>query len=586
MNPEAWIQTQQAQVQLHTELYSQLSQLKAQENSLRNQLYIQSQQFAQMQTSAYGQVRRQQHGSNNIVSQQATDRNRGSSFDNPPLTAPIRPDMYFYPMVQSTSMYGQHSPSTYPSSPAMSPALPEMRRSLHRTTVTNGAGLNSNPSGSSLRSHSQPAARSVPNSGPYPGLAIANYGVNGLAPYAHLQPNGVMIPNFIADENVENALESQSTSVVDSPSQPRSREPMVLPAIPAFGDISQRRRRPSTDQFPHAIYDRLRRDSRSPSPLGRSGTHSADISTPAIAGHGGSGASLRAPGEHSPVVVNGSQSVPKATSPSRHELTDSTAQATKQPFSSFDYAGKSAQDQNMPRDERNPAVQQIHQSQDMRLPISHEAPMVVNGSHPVVETHQPVYGLGISNGMNGTGSSQRSSPPSEPSDALTRVTSNGRQRTTRQQPSGGVQPLDIGPSQAELLRDDVTHLSPVYETRSPSPTASRKVDLNLETGRRNVPAGMQNTKGGDSNNALKFALSNSSLKAPINQSQASPAPKSNGHTRAAKSDGGSSSSILKWQQPKNRKKGQVQGQTAEPKGGPVQGLSEKIPVKDSDRKGG
>jgi hypothetical protein len=143
-------------------------------------------------------------------------------------------------------------------------------------------------------------------------------------------------------------------------------------------------------------------------------------------------------------------------------------------------------------------------------------------------------------------------------------------RPNRQLQSGAMSPLDIGPSEA--LRDDIPHLSPVYEARSPSPTANRKFDSKLGTTRAQKPITPENIS--ESKPALKLALANSS------QKQAGLKPP--GHTRASKSEGGGSGS---WQKiPKSKKKGQAYDQKLSVSGSQSQG--EHMPKNDSERKGG
>ena len=262
---ETWLQAQ-AQVQLHNDLYQTFSVLQAQENSLRLQLYTQSQAYlqAQSQNQAYNQSQSRSRG-NSTANQQATDRNRTSSFDQPPLTAPIRPELYFYPLnYNATPMYGYQSPSTNPSSPSISSTVPELRRSIHRSSITNGSGA---PSSSSLRSHSQPAARSGPSPLSLQGAGMTNPGTGMYQP--HRQANGVPIPNFIADENSESGFETPNESlsttapedtapkeylgyyVNGSVPPPVRRESVVPMAIPTFGDIQQNRRRCHRTSYPN-----------------------------------------------------------------------------------------------------------------------------------------------------------------------------------------------------------------------------------------------------------------------------------------------------------------------------------------------
>jgi hypothetical protein len=587
---EAWIHNQVAQERLHNDLYTTFSVLQAQENNLRLQLYTQSQAYAQAQAQAYHQAQRGQ-GNSGVTSQQAADRHRGSSFDNPPLTAPLRPEMYFYPLhYQGTPMYGQHSPSTYPSSPSMSPALPELRRSLHRSTVTGGQGAGGSSSGS-LRSHSQPAARSVPSSVPLQGLGVSNVGINGFGNYR--QPNGVIIPNFIADENMETGVESESSTFADSPPNgtpkeyvgyyvnepampPPRRDPVVIPAIPAFGDIQRRRRVSTTEQFPQIVLDRIRRTSRSPSPHRTYSTSmiSSPFKNPSQQYTPSS--NLRASNEQGLPVVNGSGSVASPTfyqqaSVGDAPLPDKPSYDTSMP--AVDPASRvSVPNCNPPSEaEHLPHAAQ----QGAGLEPRHDSPPVVDGSSYRMSDREyssptPL----VTNGVIAMTPPRRLTPEQVQEN---RPSPSKGNRSCRQSQNGAMSPLDIGPGQSEALRDDFPHLSPVYETHTPSPTANRKFEPVFDNaGVESKPASQ--TGGNESKPALKLALANSTKGNQKQNIVAMP----NGHTRAAKSEG---SGLGSWQKiPKGKKKGNASDQKSGLNGD--QNHSEQIPSSDFERKGG
>jgi hypothetical protein len=586
---ETWLQTQQAQAQLHNDLYNTMSVLQAQENNLRLQLYHQSQAFAQAhaqaQANAYSHTQRL-HQSNNITTQHATDRSRGNSFDNPPLTAPSRPEMYFYSLQYAPppgGIYGQqNNPSTYPSSPAMTPALPELRRSLHRSTVTGGSGVASNASSGTLRSHSQPASRSSlsPLAFQYPAVPV----------YQHIQQtNGVPIPNYIGNENSDSALESDMTSsrAASSPDDVMPKEylgyyvngsPPTQTYQPqaeslshsrglGFGEVDPNRRRLSTDQFPQAILDRLRRTSRSPSPhspLGRDGTYSGTRSAPLGSGPFPlvvSSSNVRALNEQVPLIVNGSYSVPisQHTSAGPSSISGASTsddhgydtpgasidsfQLTPSGYVDSSYGASVGLGVSLPTEAGLP-----ESSYTRTIP-----PSRANDSQEFPQAHQPPpKGLAPLEISNGPG----------------RISPNTRTRIPRQQQTGAMSPLDITHNHTELIRDDVPHLSPVYETRSPSPTANRKFDPNAAT--------PQNTLA-DSNRVLKIAVDNAQ------RSLGSPVEKPNGHTRGSKSEGAGPGS---WQQISKGKK-KFQAADAKPKyNGVLVTHCEQTPKNDLDRKGG
>ncbi|KAL2062293.1 hypothetical protein VTL71DRAFT_6559 [Oculimacula yallundae] len=578
---DAWLQ-RQAQAQLHNDLFATYSVLQAQENSLRLQLYaqgLQNQAYAQAQAQGQGHGQGQTTGASS--KQQATDRNRTSSFDQPPLTAPIRPDLYFYPLhyPANPNMYGYQTPTTNPSSPSLSSTAPDMRRSMHRSTVTGGMTQNG-PSNSALRSQSQPASRS----GPVP-LPLSGNGMMqpSLGVYQQMHPvNGTAIPSFMPDETSESTLESSYGSLpppedptpkeyvgyyVNDPTQFWKKQANAPMPIPKFGDLGHSRtgpRRLSAEQIPQSILDRLKRPSRSPSPLG----HDRSFSTgaplaPYSSQNGISNTNLRALDSQTPVVVNGSSPVPLSIpnwqacvsdgSMSEDRSSDifvgsldSLSQASRTGSDGFSDQGLSGQ--LTPREIR----------QEARL----EPPLVVNGSTPIKsDTASTPSSKKSSNGLN----LQPINPPSGllPSEinGQLRLSPNSRSKSARQ--NGGVSPLDIGLG-VDYIRDDLAHLSPVYETRTPSPTANRKFEP-VEKKANGVPA----------KTPQKPELSNG---APPNQSLA--VSKTNGHTRGSKSEGAPGS----WQKIQKTKKKPTSSDT---KGLPgAQPLAEKFPIHANERKGG
>lgn len=583
-----WLQ-RQAQAQLHNDLYATYSVLQAQENSLRLQLYTQSLQAQQIQ--GYAQVQGQ--GDGGPIKQQATDRNRTNSFNHPPpLTAPLRSDMFFYPLhYQGQPIYGYQTPSTNPSSPSLSNAVPELRRSMHRSSVTNGSGNGGGLPNSSLRSHSQPAARSVPSPLAFQGGGMVN---QGLGIYQSVrQAHGVPIPNFIADENMESGFDSGPGSVVTTPPEDTTpkeyvgyyvndhapslmrRQPamsMTIPSIPAFGDIGQSRRRLSTDQLPQSILDRLKRPSRSPSPLGHdrsysTGAHSAPL-TAVSSQQGISSSNLRALNNQAPLVVNGTNLAPVSipnwqaavseNSPSDDRGSDivGSMDSTSQESDLFGEQGSVGQ--QTPKDCRN------------------DTPMVVNGS-VLATSESTIPNLSVLNGiLPHPASVPNGLVPAEQLNGTLRLSPSTRNRLARQAQNGGMSPLDISTGQNEHIRDDLPHLSPVYETRTPSPTANRKFEPGMSSKASGFPSKLTEQKQENSKAAQKSG-------SPVdNQSKQSPTTsKPNGHTRSVKSE---SAAPGNWQRiPKGKKKS---GGIDPKSSGTGQAFSEKLPSNDFERKGG
>ena len=163
LNGAQAVQAQNVQLQIHDELFHRYQYLQAQEQQLRMQLLHQAQ--AQLHAQAHAQAQAQLSNPVSPHSQQ-TAREHSAMMNRAPLSAPLRQHhgSFYYPFsytpVEGSS---QQSIRTNPSSPSMATVQPELRRGLHRSSDSN------NPSGSSLRSHSQPA-RPVPS-----GVAIHGY---------------------------------------------------------------------------------------------------------------------------------------------------------------------------------------------------------------------------------------------------------------------------------------------------------------------------------------------------------------------------------------------------------------------------
>ncbi|KAM0637039.1 hypothetical protein ACHAQF_009132 [Verticillium nonalfalfae] len=201
------------------------------------------------------------------------------------------------------------------------------------------------------------------------------------------------------------------------------------------------------------------------------------------------------------------------------------------------------------------------------------------------------------------------------SDAASGVpTSTTRQRmSTRQHQNGVIAPLDLavreGRSSGHPLALDPQHLSPINETRSPSPTTVRKLDHAFKTDNTNLPRsgtmdslaepfrpgqalteqmmlsakeqsqlpvtgqGAARTSAAPSGHPLQVSLTPNQIP-PFNPKLGD--SRENGHTRGAKSESHSADGA--WQKAtKSRKKG-GDGRVAAP--------SEQPPRRGEDRKGG
>lgn len=560
-----------------------LSALQLQENNLRFLQYTQSHAFAQQQALA-AHAQRMQGGTQQGQSS-STERSRTNSFDAPPLSAPlrneVRPEMqYFYPMAfQQPYFAQQHGFSNYPSSPSTSQGA-EYRRTSHRSPVTNDA--NFSIPGSTLRSQSQPASRpviSIPSNQGFPAGSMSPSDLN--IPARHI--NGVPMPSFIPDESNDTEHESSSTNTPPEKDRQLGQSPRLSSPglrangpgsiMPAFGDLGQTGespRRLSSEQFPQSVLDRIKRTSRSPSPLG----HGRALSV----GTGGN-----SPADNSqlsaPLVVNGSVSK------------SSNVNHTRQPW-----VGHSPSSDHSTYD--NPL--QIHPPMDGSGSIAHSAsqspntvngsspasdrPVIVNGTNPIpVNSFYPgdfssVYGshMHFAQFPLGMAGPVPSGPNGVPGKGLLRF-------PPRQPPSPLIAQLDLATGDPLQSTNEFRHLSPVYETNSPSPSFPRKLDFPPGSAASH-PVPRTANKGDGRGESTK-----GKHKSPIEQSSSrgdgssSPHPRinghgrENGHVRAAKSES-DPSGPGSWQKiPRGRKKG------TETKAYPQ---SEQPPKNDSERKGG
>ena len=156
---EYLLQAQQAQHVLHDQLFQHYQFLQAQEAELRMALHHQ----ALAQGRPPGQFVRASHPLLDPSRMQDAQARGDEQFQSnggipqAPMTAPLRPTV-FPPYLQymPVNMPPLQGTSTNPPSPLISPAIPDIRRSHRRTSLTDGS------SGGALRAQSQPA-RSVPS---------------------------------------------------------------------------------------------------------------------------------------------------------------------------------------------------------------------------------------------------------------------------------------------------------------------------------------------------------------------------------------------------------------------------------------
>ncbi|KAI1277286.1 hypothetical protein F5Y07DRAFT_398543 [Xylaria sp. FL0933] len=577
------------------ELVAQISALQLQENNLRFLQYTQSQAFAQQQALQHAQ--RMQGTA--PQSQSSTERSRTSSFDTPPLSAPLRPEMrpemYYYqiPVQQAQAFYGF---TAYPTSHM---ASADYRRSSHRSTAASEAGHGS--SGSTIRSHSQPASRPITVAPPMQNFAIPGQMANGFTTIPARHVNGVPIPSFIPDEANDNEQDSsadspddgRSSSYYTNPSSPR-RASGATNGMPAFGDIAPHSESPghrdlSSDGSAQTVPDGTSTRSRSPSPPGQEAAYPRSVSSTSLSTTTFSPKPLNR--ETAPLVVNGSQSRPPINSPPKPAwygepviASDSTGYENPlhihQGSASIMSQPSSVSDQSMTPRKAN-------------SPVS-DRPVVVNGSThpsgPMTPPHTVPYFTNDAVTLNTEGTLQVAAWPMG-AFPVGHAAPPGRlpptmQRFPRSAPSPLIAQLDLA-TETSLQANDLRHLSPVYETKSPSPNLTRKLELSSgeSSGRTMYSNQRRHEAAWDFGKLQPKPLAEPLALETEASSHSNPRIngliRENGHIRSAKSESDNAGTNGAWQKPRGRKRvNELKGRS--------EGLSqsEQPPKNDADRKGG
>jgi hypothetical protein len=151
LTPEMTLHAQHAQYLLHDQLYQQIQILQAQEQELRMQLHNQSLLTGRPPPVLIRQPLMQFSFPQPDAHADETSRARAGTVNHPPLSAPLRPAMFYSPAYFPAPTQSVQGSSTNPPSPSLSAASPEYRRNPRRSSIASGSP------GGSLRSHSQPA---------------------------------------------------------------------------------------------------------------------------------------------------------------------------------------------------------------------------------------------------------------------------------------------------------------------------------------------------------------------------------------------------------------------------------------------
>lgn len=147
---ELSLQAQQAQYLLHDHLYQQIQILQAQEQELRMQLQNQALISGRPPPVLIRQPFIQFPFPQQEASGDENSRNRSGTVNHPPLSAPIRQQVFYSPGYLPVAVPSVQGSNTNPPSPSATAAIPDGRRNRR------SSGANGSPGGS-LRAHSQPA---------------------------------------------------------------------------------------------------------------------------------------------------------------------------------------------------------------------------------------------------------------------------------------------------------------------------------------------------------------------------------------------------------------------------------------------
>ncbi|KAK7526803.1 uncharacterized protein IWZ02DRAFT_182543 [Phyllosticta citriasiana] len=495
---------------LHEQLYKQYQMLEMQQHNLKAQLFAQAQAraaHAHAVAQAQAQARNgSSHGSPPKTQYATIHATRDPN--DPPATAPIMPPGYIYayppydhpqPMVQTNSQDGVR---TNPSSPSLPLSVPNVRRGVHRASVAESSA------NSAVRSHSQPARPDqnggflIPNYPPIPGYPphIMAYPIaRSSQDLRHAQPQPVEFPVQaqglgVVREPAQNGSPKEYLGYFMSESPQFRSHPLQdysVSQIPTFQELAQRRKRMSQDsevQRPPASLQ----VSRSPSPP-RERNHSRSTSTGLRSTLATSGplpqiekpvTAQPPPVESGPVIVNGSY---RASQGKEQKLPadgiDSGAVTDRDSIPSVNGVSQRPDEpfpMEMPMQEQQ---YQLYANEVLRRHFSREddgsnddlsynAPRSVGGRYtsagPAVSSAYPT-----TNGDGGHHSPGSVSPKGQ---------SSSIPPWRIKHPNNGVPQMDPFTLAPHVVQPSaLPMLSPVQETRTPSPTASRTVTASHPT---------------------------------------------------------------------------------------------------------
>ena len=506
---------QLSQGNLHDQLLQRYHLLQLQQETLKAQAQLMAQAQAQARLQKQSQSSQPPLRGSNSVSEGSQPNNRKSpqlpATERHALPFPLYPSyIYHYPSAAEITA-GQNpaahdGANTNPSSPSLSNAMPTNRRGLHRNASVNGL------SGNNIRSRSQPAGRG-PASNPGrvvlpPGYDVSNlYKVTG----AVSQQTGYDIPIVNSTFAVPGTLVDNSAPkeylgyyVHDTSQAPPYASDFAMHVTPR--DIAQRRRRMTPELQQPKLSAPFRYASRSPSPLGHHRSYSTGLRTaplPASELQRQRTEDIKTSSDdHRPVIANGSTPALLNTSDHRPPVHESPIVPGTYPYPvdtddrgfSVDYANefhKVNYDDQVPINvsqqsglsghinPRDASTKMMNGIDDYVPPsFANNSPLICSsgpdayGNHP--HPSLPIQPLHLPTQLNVGDPFYDGSTKDRP--IISHMRANLPLKT-------GLSALDLArvpsevakvPTNSNGINGNNSILSPVFETRTPSPATARK----------------------------------------------------------------------------------------------------------------
>ncbi|KAH6625802.1 hypothetical protein C7974DRAFT_377258 [Boeremia exigua] len=588
--------------QLHDQLYQQYQMLEMQSNSLRAQLAAQqhaqqAHRAAQMHAHAVAQAQAQHFAPNsaNGSPQKSPYVNGRSSprladLNIPPNALPqgfMYPYSGFFNTQHATA--AQDSVRTNPSSPSLSNSMPGARRVVHRASNASDTSVSRSQSQPARGLPQQPVLASYPpmpqfyDPSTFGGYPVAKSSQN--TSETHSTSDSHSSPPSHNAEPAGSAMSSTPKEHVGyyvSDQSPRSLQEYVVGAIPSFSELAQRKKRVSQEITQPLLNTALRRVSRSPSPLRGHVHNDSKGPVPTLPTDEERRVRVdyvRPPLDLGPVIVNGSFPTPPRDQ-HRNELPDgvTTDNLASSPVSA--YAGQPGLQQNTQQQIKELQVRQQLVLEEMRRQstVNSTSSPVANGStkgNSQADANNWI--LGASEDQRPCADASKHTLDSD-ADKIqhAHIEDVSPQRDvppwrTTALPNG-LSSLDTANASRALPQEIKTAnlplLSPVFEKRTPSPTANR------QTEHKTVSSG----KGQQKETSQQPRRASLSKTVPSKDNTRNAQSKLNEKSQKPSSSTSNSGS---WQNPQGRRKKNNRKKTTEQKS-----TGEPLPTNYSERKGG